>query len=252
MGWMTRERAKKQFWRQPDRQVDAESSEMRQEIGLRYYLESEDEHLAPEEMGRRIDDCLVEYIGTYLLSLRLGDISIKEFNSKMPEIGQCMRDDQALRAFEVAIWREAEMPLAVRTYLKLARRYLQRQTNEGILDSQRLPEPTEGRQFAWVMLDEVMIKAKWKHDWGRDLLIRNEADDWLHKRDDYGVWKLIRASEKSALAWDTLELICQNWVYIGEEEPPARSAGCRSGALTPGAVSSVLTRTRCLAIATQG
>ena len=65
-----------------------------------------------------------------------------------------------------------------------------------------------------------MIKAKWKHDWERQLFIRDGADDWLRKGDDYGLWKLIRASEKSAIAWDILELICQNWVYRGEEEPP--------------------------------
>ena len=221
MGWMTRERAMERFWRQPDWKVDVESSEMREELGLRFYLEPGDEHLPPEELGRRIDDCLVEYIRTYLRLLRLSDISIKEFNSRMHEIDQGMRGDQALRAFEVAISGEAEVPLASRTYLKLARRYLRRKTEEGSAHSQRLPEPEEGRQFATVMLDEFMNKAKWKHDWDREFLIRNRADDWRRKRDDYGLWKLIRASQKSALAWDTLKLICLELGYESEEEPPA-------------------------------
>ena len=220
MGWMTREHAMERFWRRPNWKVDVESSEMREELGLRFYLEPGEEHLSPEESGRRIDDCLVEYIGTYLLSLRLGGISIEEFKSTMRKIEQGMKDDLALKAFEDAIRRAGEVPLASRSYLKLARRYLQRQTNEGSPDSQRFPDLEEGRQFARVMLDEFMIKAKWKHDWERQLFIRDGADDWLRKGDDYGLWKLIRASEKSAIAWDILELICQNWVYRGEEEPP--------------------------------
>ena len=64
-----------------------------------------------------------------------------------------------------------------------------------------------------------MIKAKWKHAWDRELLIRRGADDWLRKCDEYRLWKLIRASEKSALAWDTLELICEELAYNGEERP---------------------------------
>ena len=222
MGWITRKRAMEQFWRQPDRQVDVESSEMREELGKMFYLEPGDEHMSPEELGRRIDDCLVEYIGTYLLLLRLGDISIEGVKSRMRKIEQGMSEDLALKAFEVAIRSKAEAPPASRTYLKLARRYLQRQINEGSPDSQRLPDLKEGLQFARVMLDEVMIKAKWKHDWGRGLFVRTGADDWLRKRDDYGLWKLILASENSAIAWDTLELVCRNWVYRGEEEPSAR------------------------------
>ena len=222
MGWMTRELAMTRFGRQLDWQVDVESNEMREEIGLRYYLEPGDEHLSPEELGRRIDDCLVDHIRAHFLSLRLGDISIEEFESKMHKMEQGMREDQALRAFEVAIWREAEVPLASRTYLKLTRRYLQRRTNAGSPESQRFPGREEGRQFARVTLDEFMIKAKWKHDWDRELLIRDAADDWLRKRDDYGLWKLIRASEKSALAWDTLELICRKLAHGSEEWLPAK------------------------------
>ena len=222
MGWIRRELANDLYWRQPDWQVDVESSGMREEIGLRYYLQAGDEHMAQEELGRRIDDCLVEYISTYLPSLRLGDISIEEFKSRMDEIEEGMGGDQALRAFEVAIRSKIEARPASRTYLKLARRHLQRKTNEGSSYSRRLPDPKEGRQFARVMLDEVMIKAKWKHDWDREFLIRSEANDWLRKRDEYGLWKLILASEKSAIAWDTLELICRNLVDRGEGERPAR------------------------------
>ena len=40
MGWMTREHAMERFWRRPNWKVDVESSEMREELGLRFYLES--------------------------------------------------------------------------------------------------------------------------------------------------------------------------------------------------------------------
>ena len=52
------------FWIERDWQVDVESSEMREELGLRYYLDQGAEQMTSEELGRRIDDCLVEYIYT--------------------------------------------------------------------------------------------------------------------------------------------------------------------------------------------
>ena len=99
MSWIRRELANERYWSEPDGQVDVESSEMREEIGLRYYLEPGDEKLAPEELGRRIDDCLVEYINTSLQRLkgrvisRAGeediiikrDITIEEFKSRIAQ-----------------------------------------------------------------------------------------------------------------------------------------------------------------------
>ena len=52
MGWIRRELANDLFWRRPDWQVDVESSEMREEIGLRYYLEPGDEHLTSGRAGK--------------------------------------------------------------------------------------------------------------------------------------------------------------------------------------------------------
>ena len=137
MSWIRRELANERYWSEPDWQVDVESSEMREEIGLRYYLEPGDEKLAPEELGRRIDDCLVEYINTSLQRLkgrvisRAGeediiikrDITIEEFESRRRKIDEGMKEDPALQAFEGTEKRGEKLPLASRTYLKLARRH---------------------------------------------------------------------------------------------------------------------------------
>ena len=217
MGWIRRELANDLFWSLPDWQVDVESSEMREEIGLRYYLEPGDEHLAPEELGRRIDDCLVEYINTYLMSLMLGDIGIEEFKSKMRKVEQGMREDEALRAFAVAIRREAEAPPASETYLNLARPYA--------LYGRKPPAYSEECSlFARVLLDEVMPErmkeAKWDMDWDRRIHIRVGAEHWLHNRHPYVLRTLIRDSAKSPVAWDTLKLICQSLAGRGDEERP--------------------------------
>ena len=217
MGWIRRELANDLFWRRPDWQVDVESTEMREEIGLRYYLEAGDEHLAPEELGRRIDDCLVAYINTYLQILKQEVIGTEEFKSKMRKVEQGMREDEALRAFAVAIRGEAEAPTASETYLNLARPYA--------LYGRKPPAYSEeGRLFARVLLDEVMPErmkeAKWDMDWDRRIHISGGAEHWLHNRHPYGLRTLIRDSEKSPVAWDTLKLICQSLAGRGEEKLP--------------------------------
>ena len=197
--------------------VDVESTEMREEIGLRYYLEAGGEHLAPEELGRRIDDCLVEYINTYLMSLMLGDIGTEEFKSKMRKIEEGMREDEALRAFAVAIRREAEAPPASETYLNLARPYALYGRNPPAYSE-------ECSLFARVLLDEVMPErmkeAKWDMDWDRRIHIRVGADHWLRNRHPHVLRTLIRDSAKSPVAWDTLKLICHSLAGRGEEERP--------------------------------
>ena len=218
IGWIRRELANDLFWSRPNWQVDVESTEMREEIGLRYYLEPGDEHLATEELGRRIDDCLVEYINAYLQILKQEVIGIEEFKSKMRKVEQGMREDEALRAFAVAIRREAEAPTASETYLNLARPYA--------LYGRKPPAYSEECSlFARVLLDEVMperIKeAKWDMDWDRRIHIRVGAYHWLRNRHPHVLRTFIRDSEKSPVAWDTLKLICQSLAGRDEEKLPA-------------------------------
>ena len=91
------------YLREPDRQLDVESSEMREAIALRYYLSHGGERMAAEELGRRIDDCLVDYICISLHFLTTGEISIEEFKSRMPMIEAGMEEDPELQAFAVTL-----------------------------------------------------------------------------------------------------------------------------------------------------
>ena len=92
MSWMGRTVTLGRLLREPDRQLDVvESSEMREEIGLRYYLDHAYERRAAEEIGRRIDDCLVDYISLGLQYLTTGDITIEELESKMRKIDSLVK-----------------------------------------------------------------------------------------------------------------------------------------------------------------
>ena len=213
MTWIRRQLAMERFWSQRDWQVDVESNEMREELGLRYYLEKGDELITPEELGRRIDDCLVEYIHTYLWLLKDGNISIEEFKSRMRKIEEGMEEDPDLKAFAVTLRKKDKGPPATRTYLELARRHVR-------YDGKRSPSSEEGRRFALVLLDDVLNAKKWEIDWDRRVFIRVLADRWLDSRDPGALQKLIHESEKSPVAWDVLQLICQEVADGGKEDPP--------------------------------
>ena len=226
MSWIRRELANERYWSEPDWQGDVESSEMREEIGLRYYLDPGDEHLAPEELGRRIDDCLVEYINTSLQRLKgrvisrageediiiKGDITIEEFRPRMRKIEEGMGEDLALKAFEGTEKRGEKLPLASRTYLEMARRHV-------LYGGNPLPSSENGRRFALVLLDEVMDDEKWETDWDGRTFADVLARCWLDSRDPEGYQVLIRLSEESPVIWDALELICQEVADRGEARP---------------------------------
>ena len=57
----------------PYEHANIESSDMREEIGLKWFLGYGDERLAPEKLGAIIDDCLVEAISDLLLQLEHRD-----------------------------------------------------------------------------------------------------------------------------------------------------------------------------------
>ena len=215
MTWKSRSLANDRFTSQPDWQVDVESREMREEIGLRYYLDAGNENLAPEELGRRIDDCLVECINTYLQRLKgggisgeeeedifiEGDITAEEFKSKICKLEEGRRKDPEYQAFAVSLEGRKLRP-ASEAYLEMARRY--------VLCGRELPPSSEnGRRFALVLLDEVMDDEKWETDWDGRTFADILAQCWLDSRDPVGRRVLIRLSEKSPVIWDTLELICQ-------------------------------------------
>ena len=220
MSWIRRELANERYWSEPDWQVDVESSEMREEIGLRYYLDPGDEKLAPEELGRRIDDCLVEYINTSLQRLkgrvisRAGeeDITIEEFRPRMRKIEEGMGEDLALKAFEGTEKRGEKLPLASRTYLELARRH-------ALYGGKPPPSSENGRRFALVLLDHIREPDSWEIDWDRQSVIECLADAWLDSRDPGELEELIQNSFESPLAWDVLYSNSQQVFFTGEELP---------------------------------
>ena len=83
MTWKGRELAIWRFFDQYEKKVDVESSAMRKAVGLGWHLRPGDERMAAEELGRCIDDCLVEIIGSQLRLLKKGYFSIEVFESRM-------------------------------------------------------------------------------------------------------------------------------------------------------------------------
>ena len=213
MTWQGRGLAIWRFYDQHEKKVDVESSEMRKVVGLGWYLRTGDERMAAEELGRRIDDCLVESISAQLLDLKKGYISTEEFKSRMRKIEEGMKEDPDLKAFAVTLQRPTELPLASEAYLDLARRH-------ALLDGKPPPSLEEGRRFALVLLDDVMIEEKWEFDWDRPNLTGRMADGWLDRRDPSELQRLIHDSPKSPVSWDVLKTICQKLNGRGEEYPP--------------------------------
>ena len=213
MSWLRREFSMLRLLVQHEKNVDVESSEMRKAVGLGWYLTPGDERMDAEELGRRIDDCLVEAISDQLLNLKEGDSSIKEFNSRMRKFEEGMKEDPDLKAFAATFQRPTVLPLASETYLDLARRH-------ALSDGKPPPSPEEGRRFALALLDDVMIEGLWEWDWDRLRHIGGLADWWLDSRDPAELQKLIHDSEKSPVSWDVLKRICQELAGRGEEDPP--------------------------------
>ena len=225
MSWIRRELANERYWSEPDWQVDVESSEMREEIGLRYYLDSGDEKLAPEELGRRIDDCLVDYINTSLQRLkgrvisRAGeediiikrDITAEEFKSKIGKLEEGMEEDPDYQAFAEVLRRQNLRP-ASKTYLKLARRH-------ALFGGKPPPSSENGLRFALVLLDHIREPDSWDTDWDRQSVIECLADAWLDSRDLGELEELIQNSFESSLAWDVLDSNSRQVFFTGEELP---------------------------------
>ena len=209
MTWTGRRLLVQRSLTEHDAPLPIESSEMRERIGLKWCLRPGDERMAAEELGRRIDDWLVDYISIQIQSLTTGDISIEEFKSRMRMIEEGMEEDPELQAFAVTLRRREELRPASKTYLDLAKRQV-------LSEGKRPPSFEEGRRFALVQLGEFMEEDKWEIDWDREILIGGLAVTWLDSRDPFARQRLIHESKESPLAWDTLQQICQKLADRGE------------------------------------
>ena len=213
MSWKGRGLAIWRFYDQHEKKVDVESSEMRKAVGLGWHLTPGEERMAAEELGGRIDDCLVESISAQLLNLKEGYFSIEEFKSRMRRIEKGMKEDPDLKAFAVTFQRPAGLPLASEAYFDLARRH-------ALSGGRPPPSPEEGRRFALVLLDVFMTEGFGEWDWDRANVTDHLADGWLDRRDPSELQRLIHDSPKSPVSWDALKLICQELAGRGEEDPP--------------------------------
>lgn len=219
MGWFILQMAEWKRFHRPDWLASYKMSEMLRDIGLKWYLEPGDEHLYKYEMGARIDHCAVAYISSQLDDFEKGNIGIEELDSRILKIEVLLRDDPNLRDCETYLQRKLNVPLVSRTYLKLAKRHLQREANIGNSDLQRPPDLKEGKEFASIMLADDMIEADWRHDWDIGSVVRNLANRLLYYPDPEILSMFIQDSYKSSVAWDVLQLTCQEVGDRGEKHP---------------------------------
>ena len=183
---------------------------------LKGYMRPEAAPLAPEMLGRHIDDGLVECIAAELRRLALGYTDTEEFNSTMDAIEDGMRAHPTLFAFEMSLPKGktgVRPPLPSAKYLELARRHVRPGATRG-------PSVEEGCRFARVLLAPHMRVALWETDWDMERYVRVQAVDWLGSRDITELRYYFLASELSPPAWDTLKAICRYLVLRGEEDIP--------------------------------
>ena len=135
---------------------------------LSLYIRPEAGKLGHAQLGRRIDDGLVELIWLDILDDERGVVDYEEIHAGLLELAEGMRELPALREFEKVLREKEAVPLAGETYLGLAMRHISRKTGRGIPYDRRLPSPTEAANFARVMLAHFMNKEFLKKDWGRN------------------------------------------------------------------------------------
>ena len=173
-----------------DEEEAFEMSEMREEIGFRWYLEHRDERLASEDFGFRIDDCLVEYIGCQLSRLKQGGISKEEFELAMRVAEAGIREDPDLNAYEATLLGDGQPKLAGEIYLDLARRLVPHGKKQPRL-------PKEDARFARVVLAPFMKETRWVIDWDIKSFSRSWADNWWRDPNHDELHNLIQDSPRS-------------------------------------------------------
>ena len=187
---------------------------------LRLYMTPAAEKMGPLELGRYIDDGLVEYLKFILHEADQDEVDYQVVYSNLREVEDGIMDPPAaLLAFKEDLRKREEVPLASETYLKLARRHVNRRTGQGTTHDRRLLSYDETRHFARVMLLPFMKEDFWDMDWNRRGWHRGYARMWLIKKDPGFLSALIENSRVSQPSWDALELICEELTALGEEPP---------------------------------
>ena len=184
------------------------------------YVRPGAEKLTPVELGKRLDDGLVEFIHLNIPDPKLRGAGVEESQSVMREIENGRRESPALKAFEAASLRDEGLPLASGIYFNLANGYIQHRFGQGSRKKRRRPFTEEGRRFVRIQLHDVMKESFAENDWEIGSLTRQRADGWLRNPSTVELLKLVVDSRRSAAAWDTLKWIIEKLADAGEALPP--------------------------------
>ena len=183
------------------------------------YVRPGAEKLTPVELGKRLDDGLVEFIHLNIPDPKLRGAGVEEFQSVMREIENGRRESPALKAFEAARLRDEGLPLASGIYFNLANGYIQHRFGQGTRKKRRRPFTVEGRRFVRIRLRGVMKESFAENDWEIESFTRQRADRWLRNPSTVELLKLVVDSKRSAAAWDTLKWIIEKLADAGEALP---------------------------------
>ena len=153
-----------------------ESSELREAIGLGWILRPGDERMAPEELGRRIDDCLVESIGLGHHYLDNKYISLEDFEVSMRWIEERTIEDAELRAYAAELERRWGLPPASETYLELAKR-------KALHGGRPARFFEESLRLARVLLADYINDDNWEFDWDGETYTRLAVATYMEDHD---------------------------------------------------------------------
>ena len=209
MSWSSRELAMMRLSNnKPYEHVDLEMSEWRNAIDLRWFLGIGDEHLAPEELGAKIDDCLVENISGLLKMLEQGEIGLERFMLDLRFLEEGMMEDSDLQIYATLLQKDKKLPLASKTYRELAERC----ASQGGTSRVSLEE---AGSLAGALLG-IVRNSDWdEYDWDIKTYSLFCASLWLHDRNPHEILIYIYQSHWNPAAWDTLDIICADAVMHG-------------------------------------
>ena len=213
MSRMSRESMFRRILTWGDVQMPVESSDLWEAIGLRWILWPGDERMAPEELGRRIDDCLVEWICLQHQYLKNGYIGHEAIKWIVDWLEECMQEDPALRAFATILRSRDGLPLASETYLELTKR-------EVLYGGKPRPFPKEGFRFARVLLADFIDQENWQVDWDGRIFTSLLVDSWMYSRDRRQLRRILDNSLRSPTVWDAVQHICKELARRGQDVPP--------------------------------
>ena len=207
MSWRSKELAWHRYRGLLPHRADVELSEFREEIGFRWYMRPKDLKLTPEMLGETLDDCLVEFIYLALMPLKAGMYSAEQFKLAMEGVMEGMSEDPDLQAYAAILIGDEKLPLASETYRELA-------IGHAMNGGKREPRVDEGSRFARAMLASVMEVEFVETDMNMSIFSRHWADSWWRNPSPDDLLTLKQKVEKSAAAWDTLMLICEDAVKL--------------------------------------